>query len=325
MFIRFASAASAVALAATFAAPALAGEANIAAALETEAPPEITVADPSALAPAATVPISLAMPAIAPVDLATATMQQEETPAITISGSASLVSDYRFRGISQTDEGMAVQGGFTISHESGFYVGTWGSNLAGWGTFGGANMELDIFAGYVLPVGEGTLDVGGTWFMYPSGADTTDFVEFYARLSGTVGPVSLTGTVAYAPKQEALGNVFPVGGPENPGDKEDNLYLAADAVYAVGDSPLSLKAHLGYSDGNPGLGPNGTSIAPTGTYFDWLIGADVTPVSGLTLSVAYVDTDISEAEANRLRPNFATLDGKSISSGTVVFSITASF
>ena len=324
MFIRFASAASAVALAATFAAPALAGEANVAAAVETETQAEITVLGPAAPTPAAAAPSALAMPAIAPVDMASATGQEEATPAITISGSATLTSDYRFRGVSQSDEGMAVQGGFTISHESGLYVGTWGSNLAGWGTFGGANMELDIYAGYKLPVGEGTLDVGGTWFMYPSGADETDFVEFYAKLGGSVGPVGLTATVAYAPKQEALGNANPPGAPADPGDKGDNLYLAGDATYAIDGAPITLKAHLGYSDGNPGLGPNLTSIAPTGTYFDWLIGADVTPIAGLTLSVAYVDTDISSAEAAAL-PGFSTLAGKPISDATVVFSITASF
>jgi uncharacterized protein (TIGR02001 family) len=315
MSIRFASAASAVALAACFATPAFAGEAAAAItgpAADTET--EITVSDAAALTPT-----------IAPIDLAEATGQEEATPAITISGSATIASDYRFRGVSQSDEGFAVQGGFTISHESGLYVGTWGSNLAGWGTFGGANMELDIYAGYKLPVGEGTLDLGGTWFMYPSGADETDFVELYAKLGGTVGPVGLTATVAYAPKQEALGNAFPVGLPADPGDKEDNLYLAGDATYGIPDAPITLKAHIGYSDGNPGLGPNGTSVAPTGTYFDWSIGADLVPISGLTLSVAYVDTDISEAEANLIRPNFATLDGDSISDATVVFSITASF
>jgi uncharacterized protein (TIGR02001 family) len=174
-------------------------------------------------------------------------------------------------------------------------------------------------------VGEGTLDLGVTWYMYPSGADETDFAELYAKLGGAVGPVSLTATVAYAPQQEALGNAFPVGAPADPGDKEDNLYLAADAVYGIADTPISLKAHLGYSDGNPGLGPNGTSIAPTGTYFDWLLGIDVVPISGLTLSAAYVDTDISEADAALIRPNFATLDGDSISDATVVFSVTASF
>lgn len=314
MFLRFASAASAVTLAACLAAPALASEADLATP-DPSAETEISVTETSLATP----------PAIAPIDLATATGQEEDTPAVTISGFATLASDYRFRGVSQSDEGMTIQGGFTISHESGLYVGTFGSNLAGWGTFGGANMELDIFGGYKLAVGEGTLDVGLTWYMYPSGASETDFAEAYAKLSGTLGPVSLTGTVAYAPKQEALGNAFPVGRPADPGDKEDNLYLAGDAAYAIPDVPVTLKAHIGYSDGNPGLGPNGTSVAPTGTYFDWLFGADLVPISGLTLSVAYVDTDISEAEARLIRPNFATVAGNSISDATVVFSVTASF
>ena len=315
MSIRFASAASAVALAACFATPAFAGEAAAAAvtpAAETET--EITVADTAALTPA-----------VAPIAIADAMGQEEDTSQITISGAATLTSDYRFRGVSQSDEGMAVQGGITISHDSGFYVGAWGSNLAGWGTFGGANMELDLIAGFKVPVGEGTLDAGLTWYMYPSGASETDFAELYAKLSGTAGPLGLTATVAYAPKQEALGNWFPVGRPADPGDKEDNLYLAGDATYGIPDMPVTLKAHIGYSDGNPGLGPNGTSIAPTGTYFDWLLGIDIVPVSGLTLSAAYVDTDITESEANLIRPNFATLDGNSISDATVVFSITASF
>lgn len=315
MSIRFASAASAVALAA-FATPAFANEADaaiIGPAAETET--EIAVTKASLLG----------QRAMAPIDFVTASGQEDDSSAITVSGAATLTSDYRFRGVSQSDEGMAVQGGITLSHSSGFYAGAWGSNLSGWGTFGGANMELDLIAGFKLPVGEGTLDTGLTWYMYPNGASETDFAELYAKLSGAVGPISLTGTVAYAPQQEALGNAFPVGRPADPGDKEDNLYLAGDAAYAVADTPLTLKAHIGYSDGNPGLGPNGTSVAPTGTYFDWLIGADIVPISGLTLSVAYVDTDISEAEANRIRPNFATLAGNSISDATVVFSVTASF
>ena len=315
MSIRFASAASAVALIAAFSTPAFAAETQAADAA-------IITVEPAAEETAST------LRAIEPVDLATASRAQdaeEETPAITISGAATLTSDYRFRGVSQSDEGMAVQGGITISHESGFYVGAWGSNLAGWGTFGGANMELDLIAGFKFGVGEGTLDTGVTWYMYPSGADETDFAELYAKLSGTVGPVSLTGGVFYAPKQEALGNAFPVFGPADPGDKEDNIYLSGDAAYGIDGAPITLKAHIGYSDGNPGLGPNGTSIAPTGTYFDWSLGADIVPISGLTLSVSYVDTDISEAEANLIRPNFATLDGNSISDATVVFSITASF
>jgi uncharacterized protein (TIGR02001 family) len=335
MSIRFATAASAVALVACLSTPALASETESAAigpAAETDnavLPADADAGTPVLATPAE--PTAASLRAIEPIDLATASHQEEDTPAITVSGAAAIVSDYRFRGVSQSDEGFAVQGGFTISHESGLYAGTWGSNLAGWGTFGGANMELDLFAGFKLPIGEGTLDTGLVWYMYPSGADLTDFAELYAKLSGAVGPVSLTAGVAYAPQQEALGNVFftgaraAAGRPNDPGDKEDNLYLSGDAVYAVGDTPISLKAHIGYSDGNPGLGPNGTSVAPTGTYWDWLLGIDVVPISGLTLSAAYVDTDISDADSAYLLPNFATLDGDSISDATVVFSVTASF
>jgi hypothetical protein len=259
--------------------------------------------------------------------------QDTDPPApVTVSGSVALVSDYRFRGVSQTDEEMAIQGGFTVSHESGLYASTWASNLSGWGTFGGANMELDLVGGYKMDIGGGgAIDVGVTWYMYPGGAQKTDFAEIYAKLSGSAGPVSLLAGVAYAPSQEALGKWYATGADAaagvytDPGDKEDNLYLWGDATAGISGTPLTLKAHIGYSDGNDGLGPNGTSIAPTGKYWDWSLGADVA-VGPLTLGVSYVDTDISDSDAAYLLPNFSsTKDGSPISDSQVVFSVSAAF
>ncbi|MFC3579567.1 TorF family putative porin [Sphingomonas hylomeconis] len=256
---------------------------------------------------------------------------------ITVTGSVALVSDYRFRGVSQSDEEIAVQGGLTVTHSSGVYAGTWASNLAGWGTFGGSNTELDLYAGYKVPVGGGAIDVGLTWYMYPGGSDKTDFAEPYVKLSGTIGPVSLLAGVAYAPKQEALGNwsftganaqaVLAGGAYDNAGDKEDNLYLWGDANAGMPGTPLTLKAHIGYSDGNPGLGPNGTSVAPTGKYCDWMLGADMA-IKGtpLTVGVAYTDTDIGRRESAYLLPNFSsTKDGSTIAGAQVVFSVSAAF
>jgi hypothetical protein len=261
--------------------------------------------------------------------------QEAPTKPFTVSGSAALVSDYRFRGVSQSDKELAVQGGITAAHESGFYAGFWGSNLAGWGTFGGPNLELDLIGGYKMPIGGGgTLDVGLTWYMYPGGADKTDFAEPFVKLSGTVGPVNLLAGVAYAPKQQALGNwsftganaqaVLAGGAYNKPGDKEDNLYLWGDASAGIPSTPVTLKAHIGYSDGNPGLGPNGTSVAPTGKYWDWMLGTDFV-LGPVTLGAAYVDTDITRRESLYLQPNFSAIDGKSIASGKVVFSVTAAF
>lgn len=258
--------------------------------------------------------------------------QDEAKPDITITGSVALVSDYRYRGVSQSDKDPAIQGGATLNHASGFYGGFWASNLAGWGTFGGPNLETDLFAGYKASIGEGaSIDVGVTYYMYPGGADETDFFEPYVKLSGTLGPASLTAGVAYAPAQQALGRVYRTGAeyvagtPFDPGDKEDNIYVWGDAAGAVPGTPFTLKAHLGYSDGNPGLGPNGTSIAPTGEYLDWSLGVDTT-WKNFTLGVLYVDTDIKASDRVPLLPNFGTVaTGASISDPTIVFSITAAF
>lgn len=195
-------------------------------------------------------------------------------------------------------------------------------------------MELDLIAGFKLPVGGGTLDVGATWYMYPGGFDNTDFIEPYVKLSGTAGPVNLTAGVAYAPKQEALGAWYSNGTSaangvyDNPGATGDNLYVWGDAAAAIPNTGLTAKAHVGYSSGNKGLGPFATSVAPTGEYADWLLGVDYAiPTTPLTLGVAYVDTNISDSEAAYLQPSFSKgQDGVgSIANGKVVVSLTAAF
>lgn len=258
----------------------------------------------------------------------------EPSPLFAINGSATLTSDYRFRGVSQSNKEMAVQGSLTITHhDSGFYVGAWAANLSGWGTFGGANLELDLIAGYKAQLADSaTLDVGLTWYMYPGGADETDFAEPYVRLTGATGPATLTAGVAYAPKQQALGRWYFTGSDaaagiyNDPGDEEDNLYFWGDGAFVLPGTPITAKAHIGYSRGNEGLGPNATSVAPTGSYWDWALGADAT-WQNLTLNVSYVDTDISNSDAAYLQPSFSKgQDGiGSIADRAFIVSLTAAF
>lgn len=245
-------------------------------------------------------------------------------PAVTVSGNVSFVSDYRLRGVSQSDTKPAIQGGITVAHKTGFYLSVWGSNLAGWGTFGGPNLELDGTFGFKHALFKGTADVGVTWYNYPGGATLTDYVEFYAKLTGTKGPVTVTGGVLYAPPQRALANYSNT--PFSRQQLEDNLYLITDVAAGIPKTPFTLKGHVGYSAGNPGLDPNGTSVAPTGSYADWSLGSDVT-WRNLTFNVSYVDTDITETEAARLRPQFSRGQNNSgsISNATVVVSLTAAF
>ncbi len=228
----------------------------------------------------------------------------ETPPPITVSGSATLISQYRFRGVSQSDEDVAVQAGLTATHESGFHVGTWGSNLAGFGSFGGSNLELDVFGGFKKDLGGVTVDAGLLWYLYP-GTNGTDYAEPYASVSGTLGPLSLKAGAAYAPRQDAIGD-------------NDNLYVYTDAAGAIPGTPVTLKGHLGYTTGK-----GSTLAGPDGHYLDWLVGADIS-YKMLTLGVAYVDTDIGKTGADAFYTS-GTRPGRNIVDGAVLLSVTASF
>lgn len=67
----------------------------------------------------------------------------------TFTANVSIVSDYRFRGISQTMRRPAIQGGFDYSNTSGIYLGTWGSNVDGTTHFyNNTSIEWDFYIGY---------------------------------------------------------------------------------------------------------------------------------------------------------------------------------
>lgn len=266
--------------------------------------------------------------------LATPAMAQDETAPpkdVTISGSVTVATDYRLRGVSQTDKNAAVQGSLTIAHKSGFYIATFGSNLAGWGTFGGANVELDAIGGYKRTIGSATVDAGVTWYTYPGGYSESDVVELFGRLSGTIGPANLTAGAYYAPKQTSLGRIYRnaaeyASGTQVDPRRWDNLYLTGDGTVGIPRTPVTAKAHIGYSKGNPGLGPNGTSLSPTGKYWDWMLGADIAAYKNLTVGLSYIDTDIGDRESAYLKPNFSkSTDGSSISNGTFLASLTVAF
>lgn len=227
---------------------------------------------------------------------------QDETPTgatsdFEITGSAGVYSQYRFRGISLSDEDVAFQGSIGVAHSSGFYVGTWGSNLAGFGTFGGSNVEIDIYGGYAGEAGGIGYDVSVLWYTYP-GTNDTDYVEFIGKLSKEVGPVGATVGVGFVPDQSSVGS-------------ESNLYLFGDLASGIPNTPVTLKAHLGYSDGDG-------SLSPGGNYLEWSLGADIA-IDKLTLGVSYVDTDIGSATAFGLDP------ARNIADSAVVVSLGVSF
>ncbi|MDG2533312.1 TorF family putative porin [Sphingomonas sp. HITSZ_GF] len=256
----------------------------------------------------------ISLTALAVASAATPAMAQDQTdpaPAITVSGSVGVVSDYKFRGISQTDGNFAVQGGITVSHESGFYIGTWGSSIDDYVTVHGtAHQELDLIAGYKKSFDGVTVDVGAVYYVYPGtrlSGDTSasDFIEPYLSVAYSVGPVTGKVTGNYAPKQKALAIDQGLTGAFK---KEDNFYLAGDLSVAIPNTPIGLTGHLGHT-----WGPSWLS-GPTDEYTDWSIGATATWKS-LTFGVSYVDTDTF----------FYTPSGKDVAKGGVIGSVSVAF
>jgi uncharacterized protein (TIGR02001 family) len=221
---------------------------------------------------------------------------EETASPITVTGSTTLVTDYRFRGVGLSGGDIAIQGGLTLNSTPGFYVGTWASSLEDSPVYG--EVELDVFGGWAGEVTDGLgVDVGVTYYAYPSkdaGAGPSDVWEFYGKLKPTLGPVGLTFGLYYSPDQDSLG-----GG--------DNLYLSADAGVGIPDTPISFAAHVGYTDGFLTYTPNGKA-------WDWSVGASATVLGGLSLGVSYVGVE---------GPNGAAWDG--VTDDTVVASIGYAF
>jgi hypothetical protein len=93
----------------------------------------------------------------------------------TLTGNLAIVSDYRFRGISQTFGGSnfwapAIQGGIDYSHASGFYVGNWNSNVSGTQYPNGSSIEMDFYGGWKGTWDDFGLDVGTIYYYYPNNA-----------------------------------------------------------------------------------------------------------------------------------------------------------
>lgn len=133
----------------------------------------------------------------------------------TFTANVGMFSQYIFRGISQTNEDPALQGGFDYAHSSGFYIGTWASNIS-WlrdsytdGTDGlgyrSSSLEVDLYGGYQNQIGSTGIgyNVGLLQYFYPGsrgGTPTADTLEAYGALSYGW----LTGKYSYVLSDEAF-------------------------------------------------------------------------------------------------------------------------
>jgi len=184
-----------------------------------------------------------------------------------VEGNVALVTDYRFRGVSLSDEAIAIQGGFDVAFEGGFYVGTWASSIE---PVGNSEIELDLYAGFGGEAGAITYDLGLLVYTYPGESDV-EYAEFYGSAGTTLGPVEATVGLAYAPEQDNIGG-------------DDNLYIYTTGSLPLGESGLSLTGTLGYETGAFGdLDGDGDDK------IHWELGLTTT-FHGLDIGLTYIDT-----------------------------------
>jgi uncharacterized protein (TIGR02001 family) len=195
-----------------------------------------------------------------------------------ISGNVALTSDYVFRGISQTDDDIAIQGGFDYTNELGdlpVYLGVWSSSLD-FGETVDSGIEVDVYGGIRPVYGPIAMDFGVIGYLYPgSYIDDLDYAELKAGFSGKpVEALTLGATIYYSPE-------FTLNGGHS-------LYGEGTAAYAFNEH-FSLSAGLANQSVEVDdyfVGP-GTS---TDNYTTWNIGGTGSAY-GFSLDVRYYDTN----------------------------------
>ncbi|MES2349047.1 MAG: TorF family putative porin, partial [Pseudomonadota bacterium] len=176
-----------------------------------------------------------------------------------------IVSDYRYRGVSQTRLKPALQGGADYTNNpTGFYVGTWLSTIKWTKDAGGdGDVEWDLYAGKRGEiVKDVSYDVGGLYYYYPSNGlhPSANTFELYGQIS--YGPVSLKYS-------QSTTNLF--GFADSRGGAALNQGLSGASSYT--DYKLGVTKDFGvvtvalaavYADTKAYVGPDGKNLAKTG-------------------------------------------------------------
>jgi uncharacterized protein (TIGR02001 family) len=199
----------------------------------------------------------------------------------TLTGNAGIYSQYIFRGLTQTNKDPAFQGGLDYSHSSGFYAGTWMSNVSWLRDFGGYNgggsLEMDFYGGYKGTFGgDFGFDVGLLQYYYPGdvipGGTKADTLEMYGALSWKW----ISAKYSYSLDNKTFGVA----------DSRGTWYLDLTGTFPVTDK-LSVFAHYGKQKFEGGGAVSNDSLA---SYEDYKIGASYTLPKDFTLGAYYTDT-----------------------------------
>lgn len=278
--------------------------------------------------------VSLAIAAIAVSPLAFA--EDAPAPASPLSFNVGVVSDYLFRGISQTHGKPALQGGVDYAFESGAYVGAWASNISwvkDW--LGKGSVEIDVYGGYknaFAPGSDWSYDVGYITYNYPGhGSESPTFLANpnTQELYGSIGWKWLSAKYSYTTSKHFVGWY---GGAAYDQDTRGSDYLELNANYDMGNG-WTLVGHAGHQKVKNSVAVGGVTNA---NYSDWKIGVTKDVGFGV-VGLAYSDTNTSGSctgsggtnaycwGTGGNSPNGPTGNFRDVSKGTAVLSFLKTF
>lgn len=263
-----------------------------------------------------------------------------------VTANVTVVNDYRYRGMTQSNYKPAIQGGFDYAHESGFYVGNWNSSISWisdgngtsatttYGTAVSAPVEMDFYAGFKKElIGEGfASDIGVLQYYYPtsglktqkqtlancSGATRNgcgtvpNTTELYVAQNFTFGSLSGFAKVSYA-----LSDLFGIY------NSKGSYYPDLTANYDTGVFGLTINGHVGYQHVSNTQTVSGVKY--NFSYTDWKIGVTKDFGGGLSGALAYVGTSQPKAAGSYLwySPDNATTKSAGKAGGLI--SLTKTF
>ena len=243
----------------------------------------------------------------------------------TFSYNVGLYSQYIFRGLTQTARRPAIQGGVDYSHSSGFYLGTWGSNI-NWledaGNWHSGSLEWDIYGGFRNTVGETGIgyDVGLLNYVYPgtktaAGKANPGFDDPYTlELYGALSYKWFQAKLSYSLTQDTFGTT----------NADNTYYLEANANIPIPDSGfitgLTANLHVGRQEfhgdvpGAPAGSPDNNDLY---SYTDWKVGLTKSWSNGVNVGGYYTDTNAKDAGY--------TINGHNIGDGTFTVFVQKTF
>jgi uncharacterized protein (TIGR02001 family) len=246
-----------------------------------------------------------------------------------VTANVTVVNDYRFRGITQTNYQPAIQGGFDYAHESGLYVGNWNSTI-NWvsnTTNNGikAPLEMNFYGGFkkeLIAPGFAS-DFGVLQYYYPQTGGNyngnmlnPNTTEIYAAQNYTFGPVTGFGKVNYG-----LTNIF--GIPNSSG----SYYLDLTSNLDTGFWGISLNGHVGYQYVAGQAVTSGPVLQTQNniSYTDWKLGVTKDFGGGLALSASYVSTNANSNWWNTWSSTTSAQQTSSAGRGGAVVALTKTF